>query len=83
MIYLDSAASTKVDDSVLNLFCETTKKYYANPNSNHKLGLQAKEKINEYTSKISDLLNIYPDEVIYTSGASETNNLVVKGIADR
>lgn len=70
MIYLDSAASTKVDDSVLDLFCETTKKYYANHNSNHKLGHEAKEKIEEYTSKIAKLLNIYPEEIIYTSGGS-------------
>lgn len=78
MIYLDSAASTKVDDSVLNLFCETTKKYYANPNSNHKLGHEAKEKIDEYTIKIAKLLNIYPEEIIYTSGVASASLLLIK-----
>lgn len=78
MIYLDSAASTKVDDSVLDLFCETTKKYYANHNSNHKLGHEAKEKIEEYTSKIAKLLNIYPEEIIYTSGVASALLLLIK-----
>lgn len=77
MIYLASAASTKVDDSV-NLFCETTKKYYANPNSNHKLGHEAKEKIDEYISKIAKLLNIYPEEIIYTSGVASALLLLIK-----
>lgn len=77
MIYLASAASTKVDDSV-NLFCETTKKYYANHNSNHKLGHEAKEKIEEYTSKIAKLLNIYPEEIIYTSGVASALLLLIK-----
>lgn len=77
MIYLASAVSTKVDDSV-NLFCETTKKYYANPNSNHKLGHEAKEKIDEYISKIAKLLNIYPEEIIYTSGVASALLLPIK-----
>lgn len=83
MIYLDYAASTPVDDEVLNTFYETTKKYFANPNSHHKLGLQAKELIDKSTLKIAQNLNVLPDEIIYTSGASESNNLVIKGICER
>lgn len=83
MIYLDYAASTPVDDEVLNTFYETTKKYFANPNSHHKLGLQTKELIDKSTLKIAQNLNVLPDEIIYTSGASESNNLVIKGICER
>ncbi len=42
MIYLDYAASTPVDDEVLNEFIRVSKEYYANPNSNHTLGMKAK-----------------------------------------
>ena len=83
MIYLDYAASTPVDDEVLNTFYETTKKYFANPNSHHRLGLQAKELIDKSTLKIAQNLNVLPDEIIYTSGASESNNLAIKGICER
>ena len=83
MIYLDYAAATPVDLEVLDLFYNTTKKYYANPNSSHKLGLNAKKLIDDSTLSIANNLNVLPEEIIYTSGASEANNLVVKGICER
>ena len=83
MIYLDYAASTPVDDDVLNNFIKVTKEEYANPNSNHELGLKAKNMIDESTMKIADLLYISKDEIIYTSGATESNNLAIRGIAER
>lgn len=83
MIYLDYAASTPVDEDVLENFIEVTKKEYANPNSNHDLGLNAKKMIDEATSNIANLLNVSPEEIIYTSGATESNNLAIRGIAER
>ena len=83
MIYLDYSASTPVDNDVLELFYNTTKKYYANPNSSHKLGRKAKELIDNCTLNIANNLRILPEEIIYTSGASESNNLVIKGICER
>lgn len=83
MIYLDYAASTPVKKEVLDLFYETSLKYYANPNSSHKLGIEANKLIKESTSNIAKLLNVKEDEIIYTSGASESNNLVIKGICER
>ena len=83
MIYLDYAASTPVDVQVLDLFCDVTKKYFANPNSSHKLGLEAKKIIDNSTFDIANMLKVLPEEIIYTSGASETNNLVIKGICER
>ena len=79
MIYLDYSATTSTDDRVLNYFNKITKEYPANPNSNHLLGKKTKEIIDETTNKISKLLNIKPDEIIYTSGSSESNNLAIKG----
>ena len=83
MIYLDYSASTPVDNDVLELFYNTTKKYYANPNSSHKLGRKAKELIDNCTLNIANNLRILPEEIIYTSGASESNNLAIKGICER
>ena len=83
MIYLDYSASTPVDNDVLELFYNTTKKYYANPNSSHKLGRKAKGLIDNCTLNIANNLKVLPEEIIYTSGASESNNLAIKGICER
>ena len=83
MIYLDYASATPVDKEVLEVYNETSNKYYANPNSIHPLGIKSKEKLDATTKEIAHLLNIEKEEIIYTSGATESNNLVIKGIANR
>lgn len=83
MIYLDYAANAPVDSEVLDLFYDVTKKYYANPNSTHKLGIDAKKLIDKCTLDIANNLKVLPEEIIYTSGASESNNLAIKGICER
>lgn len=83
MVYLDYAAGCPVKKEVLDCFYDTSLKYFANPNSSHKLGLEAKNVIDEATSDIAKILGVKSDEIIYTSGASESNNLVIKGIASR
>lgn len=83
MIYLDYAANTPVDDEVLQIFNEVTKKYIANPNSNHPLGKLAKELIDDSSIIISNYFNTNSENIIYTSGSSESNNLVIKGICER
>ena len=83
MIYLDYAAATPVDEEVLSRYVEVTNKYFANPNSNHQLGQEANRLIIEATNKIATYLKVEPEEIIYTSGASESNNLAIKGIAER
>ena len=80
MIYLDYSATTPVDESVLNSYIETTKKIIGNPNSLHKLGLEAKSLIDAATAQIASILEIKPSEIIYTSGASEANNTAIKGV---
>lgn len=85
-IYLDYAANTPVDEEVLKTFDEATIKYFGNPNSTHSLGVLAKEQIDIATNKIihnmKEKLNIADNiELIYTSGASESNNLALKGVA--
>lgn len=83
MIYLDYAANSPVDELVLDTYYEATKKYFANPNSTHKLGLEAKNVIDNTTKNIAKNLNVLSEEIIYTSGASESNNLVIQGVLNR
>ena len=82
MIYFDYAAASLVRKEVLDSFIMACQDF-ANPNSNHILGRKANEKIQDTTKKIADLLGVLPDEIIYTSGSTESNNLVVKGILER
>lgn len=80
MIYLDYSATTFADKKVLNKFNEVCLKYKGNPNSNHKLGVKAKEQIEKSGEKILEILEIRDAKVIYTSGATEANNLAIKGV---
>ncbi len=83
MIYLDYSATTPVDKEVLKTFCDVTNDFIGNPNSLHKLGMEANNIIDAATKQIANNLNIKTSEIIYTSGASESNNLVIRGIADK
>lgn len=80
MIYLDYSATTPVNEEVLNSYIKTTKKMVGNPNSLHKLGIEAKSLIDAATRQIANILKVKPNEIIYTSGASESNNTAIKGI---
>ena len=82
MIYLDYAANTPVDEEVLNTFVDATRKYIANPNSSHPLGKMAKDEIDKVSEDIAKYFHTNKDSVIYTSGSSESNNLVIKGICE-
>ena len=79
MTYLDYSATTPIDEEVLDTFVKSAK-YIGNPNSLHKLGVEAKKLIDASTKQIADILGVKESEIIYTSGASEANNLALKGL---
>ena len=81
MLYLDYSANTPVDEEVLQCFCEAERRYPGNANAHHQAGAAAKAAINEATRCIARCLGAPPAGIIYTSGASEANNLAVKGLA--
>ncbi len=81
MIYLDYSATTPVNKDVLDSFNKVCLNYFGNPNSLHKLGTEAKSLIDSSTKQIADCLKLEKQEIIYTSGSSEANNLAIKGIA--
>lgn len=81
MIYLDYTANTPADPAVLDAFVAAEQRYIANPNSTHIAGQQARAEMDRVTGSIAQRLGVQPAEIIYTSGASEANNLAVKGVA--
>lgn len=83
MIYLDYSATTPVNSEVLESFCKAATNFPGNPNSLHELGVKANELIEKSTLQVANLLGVKPSEIIYTSGSSESNNLAIKGIADK
>jgi cysteine desulfurase len=83
MVYLDYSATTKTREEVLDTYIKTSRDYFANPNSLHKIGVEAKHLIDASTEQIARIMNCDKEEVIYTSCASESNNLALKGVALR
>lgn len=83
MIYLDYSATTPVNDEVLDTFCKVSRNFVGNPNSLHKLGVEAKKLIDASTRQIEDILKLHDKEVIYTSGASEANNTAIMGVVKK
>lgn len=80
MIYLDYSATTPVDSEVIDTYSRVCREFIGNPNSLHKLGVDAKNIIDASTKQVANILGVKPSEVIYTSGASEANNTAIKGI---
>ena len=80
MIYLDYSATTPVDKRVLDTFNKVCLEYPGNSNSLHSLGVKSKELEDYATEEISKLLHVKKNEIIYTSGASESNNMAIKGV---
>lgn len=80
-IYLDYNASTPIDPEVVETMQPFLSKYYGNPSSIHLEGTQAKEAIDLARSQVANLLSASPDEIIFTSGGTESNNLAIVGVA--
>lgn len=82
MIYLDYSATTPVNAEVLEAYQQVCKNYSGNPNSLHQLGIEANALMTKALNQTATLLNVDPTEIIYTSGATEANNLALKGVAN-
>jgi len=81
MIFLDYASTTPIDQDVLNSYWEILNRYYANSASNHQLGLEVDSLQNQARNQIANILKVKMDEIIFTSGSSESNNFAIKGVA--
>lgn len=75
MIYLDNAATTKVDGRVLDAMLPYLREQYGNPGALYSLGREARLAVAKAREQVAELINCSPDQVIFTSGGTEANNL--------
>lgn len=83
-IYFDYSATTPVDKRVAEKMCDclTTEGNFGNPaSSSHEFGWKAEDAVNQARKDVADLINANPKEIVFTSGATESDNLAIKGIA--
>lgn len=81
MIYLDYAATTPVDRRVLDAMMPYFREAFGNPSSIHRFGQKAEAAVDEAREKVAGVLGCKPDEIIFTSGGSEADNLALRGAA--
>ncbi|MEM0333455.1 MAG: cysteine desulfurase family protein, partial [Candidatus Aenigmatarchaeota archaeon] len=80
-VYMDYAATTPIDPRVLKAMMPFLKKKFGNTMSLHSFGIEAKKALEESREAIADLMNANSNEIIFTSSATEANNMAIKGIA--
>jgi cysteine desulfurase len=80
-VYMDYAATTPIDPRVVKAMLPYFTKKFGNTMSLHSFGREAKIAVEEARVKVADLMNVSPEEIIFTSSATESNNLALKGIA--
>ena len=81
MIYLDHSATTKPNADVMKAFVQANERYYANPASLHEMGVDVNHLLNRSREQVAGLIHTEPEHVVFTSGGSESNNFLIKGIA--
>lgn len=77
-VYFDSAATTKMHDSVVERMVDVMKNNYGNPSSTHSFGRSSKTLIETARKTVASLLNAHPSEIIFTSGGTEADNLILR-----
>lgn len=81
MVYLDYSATTPVSYEVLDTISKVTKEFIGNANSIHSLGQKSYQLLESATKQIADIFGINSNEIVYTSGATEANNMAIIGVA--
>lgn len=81
-IYMDNHATTPLDPRVLEAMTPYLTEHFGNPASNHGFGWVADEALEAARESIAALLNAAPAEIVFTSGATESDNLAIKGVAE-
>lgn len=80
-IYLDNNSTTKIDDRIVDVMIPFLREHYGNAASPHCMGKEAFEAVSKAREKVADLINTKEENIIFTSGATESINIALKGIA--
>ncbi|MFS0839602.1 aminotransferase class V-fold PLP-dependent enzyme [Paenibacillus sp. 1P03SA] len=83
MLYLDNAATTQPYKEVAQTVADVMLQHFGNPSSIHKFGLDAEKLVRKSREVIASVLKARPEEIIFTSGGTESSNLAIKGAAYR
>lgn len=83
LIYMDNSATSPVDPEVLETMLPYFNEEYGNASTLYTLGVEAKKAVDKARQQVADLINANPDEITFTSGGSESDNMIIKGIALR
>jgi cysteine desulfurase len=82
-VYLDNHATTRVDPRVVQAMLPYFDRLYANPHSVHAAGHEAHDAVDHALTSIATGIGAHPSEIVFTSGATESNNLAIRGVAER
>lgn len=80
MIYFDNAATTKINEKALDALNKCSKEYFGNPSTHYSVGVKAKRIMEESRQKIANAIHSNTDEIIFTSGGTESNNIVLQSL---
>ncbi len=80
-VYVDNSATTKLTKEVLNEMMPYLNEYYGNASSNYLLGIKSREAIQKARNKVANAICVSADEIYFTAGGSEADNMIIKGIA--
>ena len=80
-VYLDNSATTKTDEEVVKAMFPYLSDNYGNPSSIYSIGQTARKAVEESRETVASILNCSPSEIYFTSGGSESDNTIIKGIA--
>lgn len=81
MVYFDHAATTPPDEEVIRTVAEVMARHYGNPSSLHRLGEESERLLDKARAVGAKALGVKPHELVFTGGATESNNLAIKGAA--
>ncbi len=81
LIYLDFNATTPIDPAVAQAMLPYLYEHFGNPSSAHPLGAATRSAVERARAEVAGLIRAHPEEIVFTSGGSESNNTVIKGVA--
>lgn len=83
MIYLDNSATTPVHPEVVAMMTDVMQQYYGNPSSLHSIGVKAERLVEQARKVVAEALDATPQEILFTSGGTEANNMAIRGIVNQ